>query len=147
MISCILARHLLCSLLSPMQNTCMGVAAFVKWLPVQARHPFDSLLAQKARPLDYSKGRAYSRVTTFFYKQLTLFTSVGTVQIHYLHDTLTRNTGCPPVAAYLITFRCAAPRCIHNHYPCASHQPATFCLYSWVLLFLIIAFVSVFNFI
>jgi len=35
-----------------------------------------------------------------------------------------------------------AQRCIHNQYPCTSHQPVTFCLASWLLLILIAAFIS-----
>jgi len=40
----------------------------------------------------------------------------------------------------LKSVRCAAPRCIHTFYPWASHQPASFCLESKMLLFLFIAF-------
>jgi len=62
------------------------------------------------------------------------------------------STACFSVAAYLkilfdsTFFRCAALRCIHNSYPCASHQPATLCKPSPLLLFLVIAFsIAVFS--
>lgn len=69
--------------------------------------------------------------------QLTLHTLAGTEENIPLHTI----TGCSSVTAYFIFMVwCAAPGGIHENYPRASHQPASFCSESLSVLFPFIAF-------